>query len=210
MKRNDRVTRRLVRHGRVHRDILISMRFLHPAALLFLLTACAVGSGCTPHLNRTDGLQRATLPALDPAAASFVDDQPSITAGFDRSHWQRMTVTVPVKQVEHHPTYTHELLLEPTTRRAAGRFPTVESALEIEERTFDRSLESPLNIVGAGVLIVFTPFDMVFNTRWPHTVERGSSDAFERITETESHDRLKRWLDLDDEDHAHDSMSAVD
>jgi hypothetical protein len=158
---------------------------------------CIALSGCAMHLNRIDGLYGTSLAALHPAPVSSIDDQPSITAGHDRSHWRATTIQVPMRQVEHHPHYVREFLLEPSTNRAAGDFPTTSTALQIDPRTIERSLESPLNIIGAGVLLVWAPIDMAINARPPLTAERGSASAYQRLVMIDDPDQFRRWIDVD-------------
>ncbi len=89
-----------------------------PARRALLAAMVAVGgsalalSGCTGHLNREDGLFGGDLPDLAgplPQAAPGADAPsaaPSLTAGLDRTHWSRTTISRERRQVEAQPNYT--------------------------------------------------------------------------------------------------------
>jgi hypothetical protein len=175
------------------RSIARGIRALGCTAALLSLAPI---TGCAWRTNESDGLYGTTLPALDPAPASAISDQPSLTAGHDRSHWSATVIKVPAGQVEHHPPYVHELLLDSTTNRKDGAFPTVATAFDVERPTIHRALESPLNIGHAGVLLLWAPFDMLVNRRWPLSVERGSYHGYQRLARVESAEHFDRWIDV--------------
>lgn len=152
-----------------------------------------LAAGCAGPLNDQIGLTGGPLPALSAEPAPDAPSaQPSLD-GLDRSHWPTTMVTVPVGQVEHWPTYTHNIYLGDTTARQRGEFPRVDSVLEGDSES-EQGLESGLNLLAAYLQIAWWPVELM-GGRWPGQPEHSPAEPYARAG-PESQPDLRRWIDV--------------
>ena len=147
------------------------------AATLVLI---AMTAGCAP-VNEEVGLLGAPpLPALDPGADTVRvhnDASPSITS-HDRRHWERQTVPVPLKQVEHRPHYASDVHFMEDTARQRGEYPTATTVLEVPEPSWGHVAEGVVDPFHAVLLVGWWPFDWALNDRAPWKIERSPADDY--------------------------------
>lgn len=152
----------------------MNMRF----SIVLIGASMALG-GCAKSLNTS---AMVIDDDHDPSLIVGSSPQPSLTAGHERAHWERVTLSQPHKSVEVEPDYIAEFTLAGATARQRGLYPTVDSVLK-EDRDhgahFVEGIVSPVHAIG-GVLLV--PFRMVICQRWPGEVEMAPSTAYHRIT----------------------------
>ncbi|MHC4947718.1 MAG: hypothetical protein ACYTG1_05590 [Planctomycetota bacterium] len=148
-------------------------------AALGLLAALTAAAGCGKKANVEPGLLGvAPLPALGgPAvnALDHADDGPSLTT-IDRGDWPAVTMAVPIRQVEHQPTWTTRFAADPPLDRRAGVYPTALSAVESEHDAGGQVVDAGAEIVHAAWELVVMPVRMF--TAQPR---RSPADAYERL-----------------------------
>jgi len=90
-------------------------------------------TGCTGHLNQSNGLDgvgAGALPALQSSTqTSLADPSPSLTS-LDRRNWHLMLVAVPRGQVQVQPTYAEDPTIVHGTALVDGIYPTASTALD--------------------------------------------------------------------------------
>ncbi len=155
----------------------------------------ALAAGCAGPLNDQIGLTSAEpLPALSAEPAPDAPSAEPSLDGLDRSHWPTRMVAVPVRQVEHWPTYTRNIYLSNTTARQRGEFPTADSALEGGASVLDQGFQSDLNLLVAPLQIPWFPVE-VMGGRWPGQLEHSPAEPYARAG-PESQQDLRRWIDV--------------
>ncbi len=152
-----------------------------PASILVGISAILAAFGCGG-LNQHDDLVGVDpLPALtlDPDSPE-PSSHPSLIED-DRSHWPEVTVSVAVRQVAHRPTYAPVLGFGADDPRLRGQYPMAEDAVRVYPDNGRDTLRAILEVVHGYAMIPWAPIDMVFNDRWPWTVERGPAMKYESV-----------------------------
>lgn len=144
-------------------------------------------SGCQA-LNANIGLDGATLSALDTSPASRIHStKPSIDESFDRRHWPVLTVAVPIRQIEHRPTYAPALARPSQSNdgTAGGwrhdTYPTLASVLTAARYDQDSASGAAMTLLHGVGLVFWAPIDVIVNQRPPWAVERSPAVSYERI-----------------------------
>ncbi|MHC4415456.1 MAG: hypothetical protein ACYS0G_09250 [Planctomycetota bacterium] len=154
---------------------------IHRAAVKTVSLAAGAGVslalGCGGPINEgIDLVGSESMPALTVASdTSGLSEAPSLRT-LDRRHWSVVTIEVPLRQIEHHPTYVRDL------RPTPGAYPSAVSALG--ERTDDpltEMVDGTLGIGHAATLLILAPFDMVLGSRWPWLTERSPAEPYDRV-----------------------------
>ena len=123
-------------------------------------------TGCTTQLNERVGLAGVALPALESPDAKQTEHSTaksrttSLAVGHDRGNWQQTTIAVPVRQVEHHPSYNHPIDLTDLSHRDSGAYPSASEAVVREPNRAVHLGEVPVNFVGFLWATVTSPWQM--------------------------------------------------
>jgi hypothetical protein len=134
-----------------------------------------------------------TLTAL---GQSWPNDVPASTPSvisLDRSHWEPIVVHVPLRQVEHCPTYVTTVHAG-SGPRASGEYPHGASIAD-EQATcelYDYCVEARA-IVMAAIDLVAAPVRAAFHP--PCSIARSSADWYEVLPMREAYD-IGAWIDI--------------
>lgn len=160
------------------------------------LAATVALAGCASHNTDLGPGGDVSLPALAPDAAqvsiaSASSTAPSLTS-LDRSHWDEQRVLVPVRTVEHTPTYV--LTVDgPDCPREHGAYPDAETALLLERPSLAHAANAALGVGIAPLGIVWAPFQMI-GGRWPWTVQWSPEDEFALEPVPYGRNDPQRWI----------------
>lgn len=176
------------------------------------LACCAITAPMAcDSLNSENGLLGASpqaLPALLPSPPSSIssDEQASLVS-LDRRNWDVVHVEVIRGQVEARPTYSEnlEIALENTpgpasgSVRDAGKFPTVQSAMDPGSSVQSELVEGAVQPVWVAALFVAAPVRMAMG-QWPWIVQRSPRSNYELITEQSPamNQALWEWVEVGD------------
>ena len=158
-------------------------------ALKSIISRCAlplvaVASGCTVPENACNGLflpKSAQLPAVreETNSTTLPMDDPSLTQGTDRSHWQSVTIMIPQAAVGVHPNFTTTALRNP---RHDGNVASIDNALDEKSDAATRILDVPIDLgfviydaLAAPVRVFITP---------PWTVIQEPAEDFQLLGDT--------------------------
>lgn len=180
------------------RSLQLSNRAGHGTLIAMILTIGLV-SGCRQELNRSYTLYgEASLSALESAPdLTPPTGEPSVTHGHDRRHWPLTNLTVPARQVEHHPSYVFLVQCADETARQRGEAPTVASALETEPRSLVHVGETIVDLGQAALLPITIPVQKIALRRLLWTVERGPSSPTAHAAASPDLDDPARWWTVD-------------
>lgn len=107
------------------------------------------------------------------------NDQPSLTQGFNRSHWTRTNIRLPQAAVGVHPNYTISALRNP---RHDGAFPTSQTALD---GGLNPGMQLLNGIIDPGIVIfdvVALPVNIFITPPW--SVQEEPAGNFRLLPET--------------------------
>ena len=168
---------------------MTSKRACHLCWALGLLAA-----GCSGPLNDEIGLRGVEpLPGLSGVAPSDRPTGAPSICDLDRRHWPLVTILVPTEQVEHWPTYAHNVSLDRSIPRNRGEFPNAQSAVDVQSSWGNQVLEAPANIVVGLVLPVTALVEMVLG-RWPGKLETSPAKEYELASPPREIDPW-RWIE---------------
>jgi hypothetical protein len=157
-------------------------------------------AGCAP-VNEEVGLINAPpLPALDPDAPTIripAHATPSITS-HDRSNWGIQTVILPLKQVEHRPTYTSDIHFASNTPRERGEYPTAQTALDVPTPNLEQVAEGVVGPAYAGILVIWWPVEWIANNRPPWKIRRSPEDNYAVVPPIEPAESW-HWIGVSDQ-----------
>lgn len=158
------------------------------------LVSALAATGCTGNLNTADDLYDAD-PVVSfhtvvgpPEELARADDAPSL-AGLDRGNWPVTPVVSPPAQVEFNPPYVDDVLVDTTTPRGRGEYPTLETMLDGPGSNEQQALQAIAEIPYSAFLLVVSPIRMVQTPPW--AVMRGPG-GYERLPDVTERD-LSRW-----------------
>ncbi|MCA9286857.1 MAG: hypothetical protein KDA22_16655 [Phycisphaerales bacterium] len=130
-------------------------------------------AGCTGNLNTSDDLIGGDPVVTETAVAgtdAMAPDQPSLL-GLDRRNWPVQRVTSPPAQVEFNPTYVEPVLVDDTTARNRGDYPSFATMLEETGSSEALAWQAIATIPYNGWLLLISPIRMVQTP--PDSIERG-------------------------------------
>lgn len=137
--------------------------FLFSLALLALPLAL---TGCT-HQYNDRGYVGVDPDLVAPSSEGSRDS----TNALNRDQWSTTTVYIPVDGTAHRPTYNSNRRPTQVTARQRGEYPTIQTALELEEDSIDAQIaEAPIALGRAVIDAVSIPGGLVMYhqgmTRW--------------------------------------------
>ena len=167
----------------------------HRRLLTTLSTAVAlgVGAGCGKPFNQQIDLTGSNpLPALSRAKDTPpLESAPSVQ-GFDRRGWELVRVEIPIRQVEHYPTYVS--FLKTNDPVWTGSYATAHEALDDGARPGPDAADAVMEPFFAAGLLLWAPIDMIINLRAPWNLEHSPTRPYERIPHDEPDD-MWHWIE---------------